>query len=122
MTDERMATLAARIQGWYYVVTGLWPIFHIASFVQVTGPKTDLWLVKTVGVLVAVIGATLLLAALRRHISRSIAFLGIGSALGLAGIDLVYGTSGTIPPVYLLDAAAELVLAGLWSVARARQS
>jgi hypothetical protein len=121
MNDERMATLAARIQGWYYVVTGLWPIFHIQSFELVTGPKTDDWLVKTVGVLVAVIGATLLLAAHRRHITRSTGFLGIASALGLAGIDLVYGTSGTIPPVYLVDAAAELLLAGLWAVARARR-
>jgi hypothetical protein len=118
MTNERMATLAARIQGWYYVVTGLWPILHIQSFEQVTGPKTDDWLVKTVGVLITVIGATLLLAARRGHLTRSIGFLGIASALALAGIDLVYGTNGTIPPVYLLDAAAELLLAGLWAVSR----
>jgi hypothetical protein len=35
-------------------MTGLWPLVSIGTFQQVTGPKTDLWLVKTVGVLIAV--------------------------------------------------------------------
>ena len=38
-----------------YLATGLWPLFNIESFQQVTGPKTDLWLVRTVGVLVDLI-------------------------------------------------------------------
>jgi hypothetical protein len=33
------------------------------SFLAVTGPKTDLWFVQTVGALIAVVGAALLLAA-----------------------------------------------------------
>ena len=117
MSDERMPTLAARVQGWYYVVSGLWPILHVTSFEQLTGPKTDIWLVKTVGVLVTVIGATLLLAA-RHHIGRTTVFLAVGSALGLAGIDLAYALGRTISPIYLLDAAAELALVGLWATGR----
>lgn len=37
------------VQGAYYIVTGMWPLLHIDSFQVVTGPKDNLWLVKTVG-------------------------------------------------------------------------
>jgi hypothetical protein len=57
-TGEWMTTWIARVQGWFYLLTGLWAILDIDSFQRVTGPKVDLWLVKTVGVLVIVIGAT----------------------------------------------------------------
>ena len=33
-------------QGALYVVTGVWPLLHMASFEAVTGPKTDDWLVR----------------------------------------------------------------------------
>ena len=42
--------------------TGIWPLLDIESFQDVTGSKTDLWLVRTVGVLVAVIDGVVLLA------------------------------------------------------------
>jgi hypothetical protein len=104
----------ALIQGIYYVATGIWPLLDITSFQMVTGPKTDLWLVRTVGVLVTVIGAVLLLAWHGRRITPEVMLLAIGSALGLASIDLIYALSGTISSVYLADAVAELGLVGLW--------
>jgi hypothetical protein len=110
----------ARVQGLYYLVTGLWPFIHIQSFLLVTGPKTDLWLVKTVGVLVTVIGAVLLSASRTRRVTDEIVMLAVGSALGLAAIDLIYSLSGVISPVYLADAAAEIALAGLWVWGRSR--
>jgi hypothetical protein len=110
----------ARVQGLYYLVAGLWPMIHIQSFLLVTGPKTDLWLVKTVGVLVTVIGAVLLSASRTRRVTDEIVMLAVGSALGLAAIDLIYSLSGVISPVYLADAAAEIALAGLWVWGRSR--
>ena len=77
----------ALIQGIFYVVTGLWPLIHMPSFLQVTGPKTDLWLVRTVGVLVTV------------------------------AIDTIHVLSQVIPPIYLADAAVEIGLAACWAVA-----
>ena len=38
-----------------------------------------------------------------------------GAAVGLAAIDVNYSAKGRISKVYLLDAALELGLAGLWS-------
>jgi hypothetical protein len=120
MGGERIIAFVARAQGWYYVVTGVWPILDMDSFVLVTGPKVDLWLVRTVGVLVTVIGATLLVAVRQRRVDAPIVLLAVGSALGLASIDIVYVLVGRIPPIYLLDAAAELALVALWAVGRAR--
>jgi len=36
------------LQGLYWLVTGLWGLIDVHSFMKVTGPKTDIWLVKTV--------------------------------------------------------------------------
>lgn len=116
-----MLSKVALLQGVFYVVTGLWPIVHIQSFQWVTGPKIDLWLVKTVGVLVTVIGAVLISASRSRRITDEIVILAVGSALGLAAIDLVYTLSGRISGVYLADAAVEIALGLLWIVARLRQ-
>jgi hypothetical protein len=80
----------------------------------------DLWLVRTVGVLVAVIGAVLVFAARRRAIGAEIMLLAVGSALGLTAIDIIYVLSGTISPIYLADAVAELGLVAGWLLGRRR--
>ena len=46
------------------------------------------------------------------------ALLGAGSALSLAGIDLVYVKRRRISRIYLLDAVGELTLVGAWLGAR----
>ena len=86
-----------------------------------TGPKVDLWLVKTVGVLVAVIGVVLTLAGYRRRVSAEIGLLAAGGAAGLAGIDTVYSLRGRISKIYLLDAVVEVILAVAWVVLWSRR-
>ena len=113
-------TLLALLQGTFYLLTGIWPLVSIRTFEWVTGPKVDRWLVKTVGVLVSVVGGVLLLAGARRRVTAETAVLAAGSALGLAGIDAVYSLRGRISKVYLLDAAAEVLLVLGWAVLRAR--
>jgi energy-converting hydrogenase Eha subunit E len=112
----RYLTILCLAQGLYFLVTGIWPLVSIRTFEAVTGPKTDDWLVRTVGVQVAVVGAVLVLAGLREAVTPEIALLAVGSALGLMGIDLWYVARRVIPRIYLLDAAAELVIVGLWVV------
>jgi hypothetical protein len=112
--------IVALIQGVFYLATGVWPLVDIVSFQLVTGPKTDLWLVRTVGVLVSVVGLVLLLAYRSRRLTDEIIVLAVGCALGLATIDLVYALSGRISAVYLADAAVELGLALVWGLARLR--
>src|SRR5690606_42098076 len=54
------AKFLLRLQGGYFVLTGIWPLVHIPSFLQVTGDKAELWLVETVGCLMIAIGLALL--------------------------------------------------------------
>ncbi len=112
-------TLAA-FQGLYFLATGVWPLVHIESFLAVTRPKTDLWLVQTVGALIAVVGVALLLAAARGRVSWEVLVLGVGSAAALGAVDAVFVTRGVIPPIYLADAAAEVVFVLWWAVVAAR--
>lgn len=103
-------------QGVFYLLTGLWPLVSATTFEKVTGPKTDFWLVKTVGVLVAVVGGILTMAGLRRKPSPETALLAVGSAASLAAVDMVYVSKNRISAVYLVDAIAELVLILAWIV------
>jgi hypothetical protein len=96
----------------YFVVTGLWPFVSMRTFELVTGPKVDKWLVKTVGALVTVIGGALLLDA--RRPSPGTTAAGVGSAIALGGVDVVFSARGRISKVYLLDALVEAALVALW--------
>jgi hypothetical protein len=90
------------------------------SFESVSGPKVDDWLVRTVGVLVTVVGLTLLSAAIKRQLGIPVVVLALGSASGLAFIDFFYAMRGVIWPIYMLDAIGELLLIILWAVALVR--
>jgi hypothetical protein len=104
------------LQGVYFLLTGIWPLISMRTFEAVTGPKVDRWLVKTVGVLIAVIGASLLADA--RRPARGTRVLGIGSAAALGGVDTVYSLRGRISKIYLVDAVLEALLIGLWARGR----
>jgi hypothetical protein len=104
------------IQGLYWLVTGLWGLLDIDSFVLVTGPKTDIWLVKTVSVLIIVISLSLLSAVNSKEQTRPVILLAISSCIGLAGIDLYYSLNNVISKIYLLDAAAEIIFLIAWAV------
>lgn len=104
----------AMLQGVYYFLTGVWPLLSLRTFMWVTGPKRERWLVRTVGVLIAVIGGTIAMAGWRQAVSVEIGLLGVGCAAGLGAIDVIYPLRGTISKIYLADAAAEGVLIGLW--------
>lgn len=116
-----LVRLLALGQAVYFAVTGVWPLVSMRTFEAVTGPKTDHWLVRTVGILVTVIGAVIGLAGWRRRVPPEIPVLAVGSAAGLAAIDVVYVAKGRISPIYLLDALAEAVLIVAWLVAWPQQ-
>jgi hypothetical protein len=109
--------LAALLQGGYFVLTGVWPLINMASFEAVTGPKTDDWLVHTVGVLVIVIGLALVAGSLKSELPAPVVVLAIGSSAGLAAVEFFYVLRGVIWPIYMLDAVGELGLIGLWAAA-----
>ena len=105
----------ARHQALYYGATGVWPLVAMRGFEAVTGPKTDRWLVRTVGALVAATGLGLAVAAHRGRVAPELALVAAGQAAALAAVDVVYVAGGRIRPVYLLEAAAEVALVVAWA-------
>jgi hypothetical protein len=107
----------ALIQGVYFLLTGVWPLISIRTFQAVTGPKVDLWLVKTVGALVAVVGLTIVLAALSGTVGMAILVLSVVSAAALCIVDINYSMKGVISKIYLLDAVIEIAIIAGWIIA-----
>lgn len=114
MQINSLIILLLWVQGAYFGLTGIWPLLHYPSFEKITGPKTDIWLVKTVGALISVIAVFLLIAAIRKEAHISTVIAGMGSALALLIIDIVYVSKKVIRPVYLADAGTEGVLISIW--------
>jgi len=115
-----LTRLVLSCQAAYYLVTGIWPVISLRTFEAVTGPKADGWLVRMVGLLAAVIGATIGVAARRGQRTPELLVLAFGSALAFAAIDLVYALGGVISAIYLADAALQGIGVALlaWSLGR----
>lgn len=93
------------IQGIYFVVTGVWPLLNMASFITATGPKQDTWLVEMVGLLSASIGLTFIVSTLRR--GRLPVVLGYAVAISFLMMDVIYVATGEMDRIYLIDAAIQ---------------
>lgn len=104
----------ATAQGLYLMATGVWPLLHYRSFELVLGRKHDDWLVRCVSGLAVTIGYTQLRSGPTvqgRLLARR---LGIGASLTFGAIDAIYGGSGRISRLYLLDAVAEAAWLAAW--------
>ena len=108
--DSDKLELILKVQGIYYLLTGIWPFLHLPSFLLVTGPKTDIWLVKTVGALIIVLGLVLFFAAIINIINEPVLLLALSSTLAFTLIEIYYVATGTISWVYLMDAVVELLI------------
>jgi hypothetical protein len=115
------AVLIARTQGLFNLVGGAWPPMHLRSFEWVFGPKTDDWLQRTTAGLLATSGWSQLLT---RSVPGGLAQArrtGVGTAVTLLAVDLVYVPRRRIRPTYLLDAAMQAGwLAAWWRCGRLR--
>jgi peptidoglycan/LPS O-acetylase OafA/YrhL len=111
---RKLPIFVAVMHGFFCLVLGLWPVAAFASFQAVTGEKADRWLITVVGMLLAGIGSSLLIAAIRRDIAFEVFALGIITALSLCVTDIIFVIERSIPAVYLLDAVAESLFVTLW--------
>lgn len=100
-----MRKITLLTQSTYYLLTGIWPVIHLSSFMAVTGSKTDIWLVKMVALLTIAISIQLI-----AHINNKQSFpaLAVATALSFFVIDSHYALKGTISKIYLGDAAVQL--------------
>ncbi|MEU9291625.1 hypothetical protein AB0D57_45180 [Streptomyces sp. NPDC048275] len=80
---------------------------HLCSFEWVFGPKTDVWLQQTTGGLLVSVGLAQLAAAPDPQGPAQARRIGLGTALTLLAVELIYVPKGRIRPTYLLDAAMQ---------------
>jgi hypothetical protein len=105
------------IQGFFYLITGIWPLLSVRTFEMVTGPKVDRWLLKTVGLLVASSGMVFLYTALINPlIPVETLLLAVLNGLSLAAIDIHFVRKKRISRVYLADAGVEIFIAGFYLI------
>lgn len=102
------------IQAAYIFLTALWPIVDIRSFMAVTGYKTDIWLVKTVGALLIPVALTLALYLYISTDRRPALILGSGTAAAFICIDFYYALTDVISDIYLADGFAEILFLVCW--------
>jgi hypothetical protein len=101
-------------QSTYTMITAIWPLIDIHSFMLVTGYKTDIWLVKTVGVLLIPIAATQILFLIIQSDPRVIIFLSSLVAVAFIIVDCVYALSDVISDIYLVDAGIQVIFLIAW--------
>jgi hypothetical protein len=123
MTAKTIYQALLWVQGLYTLLTALWGLFHIKSFMQVTGPKTDVWLVKTVSVLLLPMVVLFFGALFLEVPPLPVILVGSTTAAGLAAIDFYYTANRTIKWVYAADGILEVIFFVAWmylAVARAQ--
>lgn len=98
-------------QGAYFIITGIWPLLGMDSFIAATGPKQDTWLVEMIGLLSASVGLTFIVTSLRRQ--KPPLVLGYSVALSFLLMDLIYVIKSVIGRVYLLDASIQFAFIAL---------
>jgi BON domain len=98
----------------YLVTTGVWPLVHRDSFERVTGRKREFWLVRLVGALAGLMGATLGIAAARGKQTPEVRMLAVGSTLVFGVADLA--ATKRYSRVYLADTAVQALFASAWLV------
>jgi hypothetical protein len=108
--DSAGPDVAVLVQSAYYGVTGVWPLISPNTFQAITGPKSEMWLVKTFGVLITVLGLGLGRSAARGRVDPDLRGVAAGAAGALAAADVWYVLRGRIRVTYLGDAAAQLAL------------
>jgi hypothetical protein len=86
----------------------------IESFMKVTGPKTDVWLVKTLSAVLISVALALFTVLLEKKVSLAVIVLGLTSAVALAIAEFYYAGTQRIRWVYAADGVLQVIIAGLW--------
>ena len=113
MNRQKLYKYALLVQGMYVLLTAVWALVDIQSFMVITGPKTDVWLVRTVAVLLICISLFFLLSSKKSEEPR-VTLTALVFSFGLAYIDFYYTLNNTIRWVYALDGIVESMFGLLW--------
>jgi hypothetical protein len=114
MSIEKLIKYVLYFQGVYFLITALWPLINVESFMNVTGHKNDIWLVKTFGAIIACIALAIFFYLFMQEKGLSVIFLSIITSVTLILADVYYVLNGVISSVYLADAGINLLIVIGW--------
>ena len=86
------ATTVRRVQGAWYLATGVWPLLSLRTFSLVAGPKPDAFQTRTTGMTYAAAGVALRPWSKDEYDGSAdpARLLGLATSLGSAGIVLAH--------------------------------
>jgi hypothetical protein len=101
-------------QSLYTFMTAVWPLIDITSFMQVTGYKTDVWLVKTVGALLVPVSLCMAMHLFIRTDHRPAVLLCMLTAIAFICIDFYYALNDVIADIYMGDGFLQIAFVLAW--------
>lgn len=104
------------VQTIYYFLTAAWGLLDIESFMLVTGPKTDVWLVKTVSILLLAVSFSFVPYLFIKTNYWPVILLAVCCCIFLAGIDIYYAGKNVISAIYFVDSIAQFILLIAWII------
>ena len=110
----RLPKIILIIHGSYIFLTAIWPLVDVESFMIVTGYKTDIWLVKTVGALLLPIALCMLVHVIIETDYRPAIVLSMSTATAFVAVDFYYALNDVIGDIYLVDGFIELMFLLSW--------
>ena len=113
-TTRKVYNVLCVTQGLYTLLTALWALVDIRTFMLVTGPKTDIWLVKTVAGILVSVALCFLSGPFVRQDFFTVILVGITSSAALASIDFYYTANGTIKKIYRADGNLQVIFLLSW--------
>jgi hypothetical protein len=102
------------VQSLYTFVTAVWPLIDIKSFMQVTGYKTDVWLVKTVGALLVPVSLCMAMHLFIRTDHRPVVLLCMLTSVAFICIDFYYALNEVISDIYMGDGFLQIGFVLAW--------
>jgi hypothetical protein len=114
MNISKVYSALCIVQGLYTLLTALWALVDIGSFMAVTGYKTDVWLVKTVSAILVAIGFCFLSGPFVKRDFFTIIIVGISSCAALAAVDFYYTANNTIKKIYRADGFLQVLFLITW--------
>jgi hypothetical protein len=110
------------VQSSYMLLTAIWPLVDIHSFMKVTGPKTDIWLVKTVGALLIPVGLCLMYHLFIRTDQRPAILLGGLTAVSFICVDFYYALNDVISDIYMADGVLQIIFLSAWILVASKKN
>lgn len=98
----------------YLLFGGGWPLLHLKSFEAVTGPKHDEFLVRTVALLLILVGS-ILLGQRKAVVESSAVQLAMGTSFILGTVAIVSAAGGWVWKVYFIDGTIHLLFVLAWA-------